>query len=135
MKEILVVSYCDGDHEDERVRSTVERVMSVDGSKPVALDLCDECDGLVSRLLHLMDRGAVVKAPTAKRKSSPAAEKAAPPTPRPNTKFHEPTGKLPPLGGPHICPECGFESKSRNALGQHLTVTHSKRFRDYADAA
>jgi hypothetical protein len=140
MKEITVTGYCDGNHED-KIRSVVERTLSVDGSKPVLLDLCDTCDALVSGLMVLMERGVVVKEPGKKKVSDGPIKKAAakkPEPPRPTRgTYHEPTGKVPPLEGPHICPECGFESKSRSALGQHLTVTHSKGFRDYAgsDAA
>lgn len=136
MKEITVVAYCDYEHE-ERVRSAVERTLSVDGSKPVALDLCDDHDALVRQVLDLMERGVVVKSPSKKKAAS-----AAPAEPQRQQRqssqrsgtvgtYHEPTGKVPPLEGPHICPECGFESVSRGALGQHLTTTHDKGFRDY----
>lgn len=131
MKEITVIGYCDGDHED-RQRSSVERVVSVDGSKPVALDLCEQCDSMVSRLLELMDRGVVVKTPTKKKSAAPASG-GGQQQQQSGTRgtYHTPTGKVPPLEGPHICPECGFESTSRGALGQHLNTTHDKGFRDY----
>lgn len=133
MKEITVIGYCDYDH-DERTRSAVERVLSVDGSKPVAIDLCDDHDRLVQQMLDMMERGVVVKAPSKKKAAAtPQAQPQRQQTPRPSGAgtYHEPTGKVPPLEGPHICPECGFESVSRGALGQHLTTTHDKGFRDY----
>lgn len=121
MKEVTIVGYCDGDH-DQRMRSAVERVLTVDGSKPVTLDLCDECDGSIRDLLVLMESGSVV---TGKRQRKSRA--ATPPA--------RPVGvTAPPRGGPHICPECQFESASRGALGQHLLHTHQKGFRDYSAA-
>lgn len=128
MKEITVVGYCDHDHES-RVRSTVERTLSVDGSKPVALDLCDEHDALVKQMLDMMDRGVVVKGAPKKRASSGQHRASGAGG---SGTYHEPTGVVPPLEGPHVCPECGFESATRGALGQHLTTKHEKGFRDYA---
>ncbi len=130
MKEVTIVGYCDGTvHGDERVRSTIERVVSVDNSRPVTLDLCDECDLTVEALLMLMERGAVVKPNAAKKapaktpsKPAPSAEGAA--------RNNAPLTSIP-VEGPHICPECQFESVSRSALGQHLKVKHDKGFKDY----
>lgn len=135
MKEVTIVGYCDGEHE-EKTRSQVERTVAVDGSKPVTLDLCNGCDGAIRDLLHLMEHGAVVGAKSKKR--GPYGPRAAAPratAPAAPAVVAVPTGQAPPLEGPHICPECAFESRSRGALGQHLNTTHDKGFRDYANAS
>ena len=122
MKEVTIVAYCDGmEHEGERRRSSIERVVAVDNGRPVTLDLCDQCDVLVETMLRLMENGSTVKG-KAKKTAAPAAA-------RPRGGQALPTSI--PLEGPHICPECQFESKSRGALGQHLSVKHNKGFRDY----
>ena len=72
MKHIQIVSYCDGTHE-ERVRSTIERTLSIDGSKNILLDLCETCDKQVQDLQALMERGTVAdEARAAKAKDQPA---------------------------------------------------------------
>jgi hypothetical protein len=126
MKEVSIVSYCDGEvhGEDARVVAAIEREISIDGTGPVTLDLCNECDLLIQQVQHLMGRGARVQAPSAKKKA--AAPSAA----------HRSRGGAPPssipFNGPHICPECKFVSKSREALGQHTRSKHNKGLKDYA---
>ena len=124
MKEVTVIAFCDGDHE-ERIRSVVERTVAIDGSKAVMLDLCDTCDKVVGDMLILMERGAVVKGGGKKKSGTGTGRPVGRPAGAPfKTSI--------PFEGPHICPECGFESKSRGALGQHLSSKHDKGFRDYA---
>jgi hypothetical protein len=125
MKEVTVIGFCDGDHE-ERIRSIVERTIAIDGSKPVMLDLCETCDKIIEGMLILMEHGAVVKGGSKKSSSGGGGSR---------TSSSKPTGAAfktsIPFEGPHICPECQFESVSRQALGQHLSVKHNKRFSDY----
>jgi len=128
MKEVTIVAFCDGtQHGDVRQRSSIERVVSIDGGRPVTLDLCDVCDVQVEQMLRLMENGASVK--SGKKKSS-APKAAAATSARP--RGGQAVATTIPLEGPHICPECQFESKSRGALGQHLYSKHDKGFRDYA---
>lgn len=133
MKEVTIVGYCDGDHEGDPVRSVVERTVSIDGSKPVMLDLCGEHDQQIATLLSLMERGAVLPGVTPKKKSAKAV--ATPGSVQRSTRGGAPFLTSIPFDGPHICPECQFESKTRSALGQHLSSKHSKRFRDYMIAS
>lgn len=137
MKEVTIVSYCDGfAHDDgDRARSSIERVVAVDNGRPVTLDLCDSCDTLVESMLHLMERGAVAKGPGGRKKGSTTAAPKVPPTAAGAARNNAPLTSIP-FEGPHICPVCkeegkDFESRSRSALGQHLSSRHGKGFKDF----
>lgn len=128
MREIQVNAFCDLDH-DEKVPATVERTVSIDGSDVVVLDLCEEHDSEVFTIvLVAMERGAVVQAP--------------PEQPRKRTR----TGRNPHHERKHesehpsdpkyrTCPECGFVSRTRSSLGQHLSARHQKGFKDFPEIA
>jgi len=117
MKEVTIVAYCDSDH-DQRVAAGVERTVQIDGSKPVVLDLCDNCDQVIQSLLGLMEKGAVI--PGKKSKSAKAA-----PHPKPPSKAG--------TGVEEKCPEkgCSHSSPNRAALGQHTRATHGKGLKAY----
>lgn len=121
MKQVKVISWCDGDHEEKEI-ATIERIVSIDQGKPVLLDLCEPHDKAFVDLLALMENGAVVE-PGKKKKGSSGKTG--------NRPAGAPFETTIPFEGPHICPECGFESKSRGALGQHLSTKHNKGFKDY----
>lgn len=122
MKEVTIVAFCDGtQHGEARQRSSIERVVSIDGGRPVTLDLCDVCDVQVEQMLRLMENGSSTKSGKKRGPTPGRARNQALPT-------------TIPVDGPHVCPECGFESKSRGALGQHLSSKHNKGFRDYVVA-
>lgn len=114
MKEVTIVGYCDGGH-DLRVVSAVERTVQIDGSKPVVLDLCEECDKSILALLMLMERGTVL-----------VKKAKEPKEPKPENR----QDKL-----STTCPECGHVSTSRQGLGQHLRSQHNIGFRDLAKAS
>lgn len=119
MKHVTITGYCDGDHE-EKTLSVIERTISVDGGKPVLLDLCEPHDKIIRDLYVLMERGATLDEPVKKKpKSGRQVGGTAKPTSIP----------LPPA--PQTCPECGHTSPTRSALGQHLRSKHDKGFRDY----
>lgn len=108
MREVQVVAWCDNAHTSQ-VRATHERRLSVDGGKVVLLDLCEACDSTFVRdVMPYAERGAPVD------KVTLAAVDAS--------------------ANSTTCPECGFVSKSRGALGQHLSKKHSKGFKDYRSA-
>lgn len=137
MKEVTIVSYCDGfAHDDgDRARSSIERVVAVDNGRPVTLDLCDNCDTVIESMLRLMERGAVAKGPGGRKKGSTAAPKVATPRSEGAPRNNAPLTSIP-FEGPHICPVCkdegvDFESRSRSALGQHLSSRHGKGFKDF----
>lgn len=110
MKQIQVLSYCDGLAHHEPVPSTVERVVSVDGRKAVLLDLCDQCDKLFADLFALMEHGTEVETKTKTKTVKP----------------HQASTK---------CPECGAVSINRNSLGQHTRSQHKKGLKDYPPEA
>lgn len=118
MKEVMIVAYCDGNHEG-RTPSAVERTVTIDGSKPVVLDLCGECDKAILALLTLMEQGAVVP-----RREAQAAAKAPTPKKKKDKKSEKSDDE------DHTCPDCGHKSPNRTALGQHLRNRHGKGFRD-----
>lgn len=114
MKQVTITAFCDGNHQG-LVESAVERTVTVDGSKPVVLDLCPECDKAIQALLALMDQGAVLGKGGVPQPAKPKARKRAPAAPK---------------TGEHVCPMCGFVSSTRAALGQHLRHRHDKGFTD-----
>lgn len=125
MKEVTVVAFCDPlmEHED-RVPAVTERTLTIDGSKPVVLDLCGECDKVIVNLLHAMESGAPIA----------AAKKAAAPKPAVKKTETKPSRRA---KGQHPCLEAGCPqvSVSRDALGQHMRTAHGKGFKDYKRAA
>lgn len=115
MKDVQIVAYCDGDHEG-REPATIERRVSIDRAPVTVIDLCDVHDKVFIELLEFLnDRGA-----------SEADQPSANPSRR-NSPSRQP-------GGPveqRTCPDCGFVSKGRQALGQHTRTKHHKGLNDY----
>jgi hypothetical protein len=114
MKHIQIIAMCDGDHQT-KTQARVERTVSVDGSTAIVLDLCEQCDSIITQLYALMEKGTPVDQPKAVRKNSPG--KRAPASDLPKT-----------------CPKCLLHSKSRSALGQHIRHMHDMTLRDFTDA-
>jgi hypothetical protein len=84
--------------------------------------VCQECDQLFAILLQLMERGAVVEVPKAKK------QKVSDGPIRAQSK------RVPASELPTTCPDCGFHSVSRSALGQHLRMKHEgKGFKDFTE--
>jgi hypothetical protein len=109
-KEVLVIAWCDNAiaHVDKE-EALVERVVSIDNRKPVTIDLCKTCDdALFAPLLDVMEQGTKVPSKQ-KAKAAPSTDDE----------------------GQRTCPECGFVSKSRSALGQHLSHKHERGLSDY----
>jgi hypothetical protein len=124
MKHIQVVAYCDGlTHEAERVRSTIERTISVDGSGDIVLDLCEQCDQQVQAMQALMERGSKADEPTrrAARPQRPGSHRT------PGEKSREPGGM------PSTCPDCLHHTPTRSALGQHVKKKHGKQLKSFTD--
>ena len=107
VKQITITGICDGGHEGPVVTS-IEHTLSLDGSKPVAVDVCEECEDLFVRLRKMMENGTEV--PVRSQRSKPSR--------RPS---------------PSTCPECGHVSPNRSALGQHCRQHHGKGLRDYSE--
>lgn len=120
MKQVTIVAFCDGSH-DDLVPSTVERTVQIDGSKPVVLDLCGECDKAILALLMLMENGAVVKAK--------AKVGDAPVKPKKQAAAKPQTEDV----ADRTCPECGRVAVNRTALGQHTRTQHGKGLKAYKD--
>ena len=107
-REALILKFCDGDHDpDARVTATVERVIAVDHSHPMMLDLCEACDAqFVQVVVDLMERG-IPESMIHKQKYGRGMGRPPKETP-----------------GPHICPLCHSKHASRSALGHHLRSQH-----------
>jgi hypothetical protein len=125
-RELRLITWCDGEHGDEDVAATVVRTLSVDGDKPVLLDLCEVCDKTVQDLILFMGRGVpaskAIAAPQARtRRAETLPVKAVAPRPRADGKDRV------------DCMEegCGYVGNTRSALGQHLTSKHGTKFSDY----
>lgn len=125
-RELRLITWCDGDH-DEDVPATTVRTLTVDGGKPVLLDLCDVCDKIVQDMVVFMERGVLAS----KAIATPAAR-----VPR--------TAALPTRAAPEQavptradgkdrvdCQDCDYVGRTRSALGQHLKSKHDKKFSDY----
>lgn len=128
MKHVQIVAFCDGDiHEGEgepMVPATMERTVSIDGSKPALLDLCDACDSIIAAAEALMKRGAQIDLPAKKAgKQKQEKSEGTTSTPEPSTLST-------------VCPEpgCGLVSASRTALGQHTRSQHGKGLKAYKEA-
>lgn len=100
-----VVLWCDGNHQG-RVQAVREHTVILDHGKPRLFAVCDECDSTIFALAMMMENG-----------SEPEAESLSD------------MEKIDAL----ICPECGFVSVSRGALGQHLGKQHDKGIRSYKE--
>lgn len=102
MREVQVVTWCDGEHLD-RVRATVERREGITG-EPVLLDLCSPCDVKFEKDLDVIREWLARGVPVAKAST---------------------VGTV--LGGKTRtvqCPRCEFASVSRGGLGHHLKKQH-----------
>lgn len=110
-KEMIVKAICDNHRlmGDANVEANGEHKLGVDRDVAV-VDLCEECEGVVlPQILTLLRAGTPTGAkPVRIRKGGPNASTM-----------------------PTVCPECGNNSVSRGALGQHLRVQHDKRLGDY----
>lgn len=128
-RELKLVTWCDGDHDGD-VSATVVRTLTVDGSKPVLLDLCEVCDKIVEDLLVFMERG--VQANKALVASGRVRKQL--PTRAPERTRTVPEQAVPTRadGRDRVdCPECDYVARTRGALGQHLRSRHSKTTTDY----
>jgi hypothetical protein len=125
MKDHIIVAYCDGPvHGEEWVNADVERTLSVDGSNPVLVDLCAECDGsLISPVFRLIHEGQPVEQP--KKRKSPAKRV------KPETKATVSHIKDYAAVSMRTCPDCGHVSASRDALGMHTRKQHNKGLKEY----
>lgn len=105
-REVVIIRWCD--NHEEQVEATVERTVSVDGD-PLLLDLCAECDAALIQPVQalLSEFGLEVDPPVYPVKA---------------VRRHT---------AGNVCPVCGFESVSRDSLGQHLRIRHGKGIRDF----
>jgi hypothetical protein len=123
-REVQIVSWCDGDHE-EATEAEVERVVSLDGGKAILLDLCEACDNEVfENLVWLMERGVEAAKVAPQRPHKPAfrtregAWKGKDRTDCPEKDIDPRTGK------PYV-------ANNRKALQSHLKQKHDKKLSDY----
>ena len=136
-RELKLVVWCDGDHEED-TPSTVVRTLTVDTSKSVLLDLCDVCDKAVQDVLTLMEQGVladkVITAP-ATRVHRPAATRAprgSNPGGKPSTTpGWEPVREDGRDRRDCLEPDCGYVGATRSALGQHILQKHGGKLSDY----
>jgi hypothetical protein len=127
-RELQLVTWCDGDHETD-VRATVVRTLSVDGGKPVLLDLCEPCDKAVQDVLVLMDAGVYAdKALVAPGSRPPRAVRAVPDAQPEPSKSQRADGR-----DRTDCVEdgCGYVAPTRSALGQHVKQKHETKLSNY----
>lgn len=110
-KEMIVKAICDNHRlmGDSGVEAHGEHRLAVDRDVAV-VDLCEECENVVlPQILVLLRAGTPSGSkPVRIRKGGPNASTM-----------------------PTVCPDCGNNSISRNALGQHLRTMHNKRLGDY----
>lgn len=117
MREVIIVPWCDG-HDDIKVEATVERTISIDGCKPVLLDLCDQCDKDVIIVSELMSRGVLAENPKRKPRKPKVQQFEGADEPYPFVGGEDPKTTT-------ICRICGHDSPTRSALGAHVKTKHS----------
>jgi len=132
-KEVVVQSWCDGDHE-VREPATVEREESL-GGEPYLLDLCPVCDRAyteaLDRVREWLERGV----PRSQAEAPPPSPKRRSATGQPSATAEYNTPQM------RTCqePECidrrtgvQYIAPTRTALGQHLKSKHGTRLGDYS---
>ena len=112
-KVMHITSYCDNKtrHGETQVPAQhQDLVASVGETGKRVIDLCDDasCYGMFERFVVLLAHGS----PVDSKDEDSGDDRRARDLPR-------------------LCPEDGKVLGSRSSLGQHLSSTHNKRFRDY----
>lgn len=105
MKEIRILVWCDGPHENVNVGDgVVSHEIQIDGGPVTTIDLCPACKvKFINPLRFLLDdKGVEVDLLKSKKSSKPN----------------------PP------CPDCGHRAATRSALGTHMRKDHNKGLRD-----
>lgn len=110
MKQIQVIAWCDGPHdEDEQVPATEQVTVQIDRLRPRTIDLCEFCyKDMVEPLRTTLVEFGVDPTGAPPKATMPAKPKRQRTT---------------------ACPLCDQVSNSRSALGQHLKRMHSTGFR------
>lgn len=108
-KEVVVSSWCDGEHVMKQPASHANQEVSLRAGKRFTVDLCEDCYGrLVSPLETIVhEHGVPVKAAA-------------------------PAKKLANGTGPFTCSECGFGAQSLSGLGLHSMRKHNMRLSEQA---
>lgn len=114
MKEVQVIAWCSNQivHGDDprAARATTEVTLSVDGSKPHVLDLCDDCDGTLGSTLRtaaaMGEKVGAVKVRRAPRAQPEVTDRS------------------------HVCPVCEHPFAQRKTMTTHLRKVHSQSIKD-----
>lgn len=103
-REVQVNLICDGPRHQERTLAVHEYTVAIDHGKPRVFAVCETCQDIIGMLIRMMENGSDVSA-----------------------------GELTDIEkvDQNICPECDFQSASRQALGQHLKKMHDKGIKAY----
>lgn len=118
MKQVVVQAYCDLCAEEGQAEVPAEREETFNG---YVLDLCGKHSASVEELLVILN-GMF-------KRGVPAEEGKVP------KKRGRPTGRPPDdllnseVG--RTCPDCGYVTPTRSALGQHVKSKHRKVLGDY----
>lgn len=115
-KEIRVIAWCDGNHdEDEKVQADGTVTVAFGRGKPRTVDLCNPCNKELIEPVQVLFGTYGVVADGSIETGLAGIETRKQRKTKPNVP----------------CPECGFQSVSRNALSSHLKGQHGKGMRDY----
>jgi hypothetical protein len=123
-RELRLDLWCDGEHGDEDVPATVTRTLTLDSGEPYLLDLCERCDKAVQDIALLMQRGVLAEQAIIAPGSTPPRKKG----PLVPTAVASKMKQSVPW---RTCPDCGYVTPTRSALGQHVKQKHEKLLRDY----
>lgn len=103
-REIKVILWCDGPHDAGRYQAEGSFTVALGDKAPKSVDLCNVCrQRFIDPVAEMLDKYGVTPEKTSKAKRPEAVPE---------------------------CPDCGFQSRSRGGLGQHLKVRHGKGLRD-----
>lgn len=109
-REVLVIRRCD--NHDPPVEAASTRTVRLDGGRTLTVDACPDCE-------------ATIIGPFAAFVEAFGFVDEEPQSPRPK--------RAKDLTSNTACPVCGFVSRSRGALGQHLSTKHSKGLKDFPE--
>lgn len=111
MKEVTVTPLCP--NHSGRVIATVEHTLTLDDGTPTVVDMCDECEAAITKLIVLLiEDGTPVE---------------------PKQKGRKPPGRKPMEGSnePRNCKVCGTTQPNRRAENSHVRKVHGMTRPEY----
>lgn len=115
MKEIKVIAWCDGNHDEgEMIQADGAVTIAFGKGKPRTVDLCKSCnEDMIEPVMAMFGQFGVTD-------DGSISTGLAGIEPRRRARKPNPP-----------CPDCGHQSPNRSALGTHMKNRHDKGLKDY----